>query len=380
MNILLHLFLFFTFCFTFSYSQEFTSEAIIHDGETREYLLYITSSYSENYLSPIMFNFHGGNGTSQEQIEISDMRNLADANNFIIVYPQAIADPTDDGSLNWIFKGDSDHDDIYFIDAIISELSSQCSIDIERIYACGYSLGGEFVYELLCRLNDKIAAGVAVARTMGQYQYENCNPEHPTAIMTILGTEDYESNYNGVIYNGITYYISADDTHQYWAYYNNTEDEPIEIELPDNNINDGSTVTKRIWENGDSCVSVVEYRINGGEHDWPGSFGNMDINSDDEIWDFVSNYSINGLIEDCNLSVNNNENHNEFSYYPNPIDNYLNINNHSNYKSIVIFDMNSKFIYESDLIIGNNVFDISDLQSGIYSIMIGPKTFKILKK
>tara|TARA_B100000401_G_scaffold187215_1_gene125945 strand:+ start:2185 stop:3168 length:984 start_codon:yes stop_codon:yes gene_type:complete len=327
-----------------------------------------------------MFNFHGGNGTSQEQIEISDMRNLADANNFIIVYPQAIADPTDDGSLNWIFKGDSDHDDIYFIDAIISELSSQYSIDIDRIYACGYSLGGEFVYELLCRLNDKIAAGVAVARTMGQYQYENCNPEHPTAIMTILGTEDYESNYNGVIYNGITYYISADDTHQYWAYYNNTEDEPIEIELPDNNTNDGSTVTKRIWENGDSCVSVVEYRINGGEHDWPGSFGNMDINSDDEIWDFVSNYSINGLIEDCNLSVNNNENHNEFSYYPNPIDNYLNINNHSNYKSIVIFDMNSKFIYESDLIIGNNVFDISDLQSGIYSIMIGPKTFKILKK
>ena len=380
MNILLHLFLFFTFCFTFSYSQEFTSEAIIHDGETREYQLYIPSSYSENYLSPIMFNFHGGNGTSQEQIEISDMRNLADANNFIIVYPQAIADPTDDGSLNWIFKGDSDHDDIYFIDAIISELSSQYSIDIERIYACGYSLGGEFVYELLCRLNDKIAAGVAVARTMGQYQYENCNPEHPTAIMTILGTEDYESNYNGGIYNGITYYISADDTHQYWAYYNNTEDEPIEIELPDNNINDGSTVTKRIWENGDSCVSVVEYRINGGEHDWPGSFGNMDINSDNEIWDFVSNYSINGLIEDCNLSVNNNENHNEFSYYPNPIDNYLNINNHSNYKSIVIFDMNSKFIYESDLIIGNNVFDISDLQSGIYSIMIGPKTFKILKK
>ena len=380
MNILLHLFLFFTFCFTFSYSQEFTSEAIIHDGETREYQLYIPSSYSENYLSPLMFNFHGGNGTSQEQIEISDMRNLADANNFIIVYPQAIADPTDDGSLNWIFKGDSDHDDIFFIDAIISELSSQYSIDIDRIYACGYSLGGEFVYELLCRLNDKIAAGVAVARTMGQYQYENCNPEHPTAIMTILGTEDYESNYNGVIYNGITYYISADDTHQYWAYYNNTEDEPIEIELPDNNINDGSTVTKRIWENGDSCVSVVEYRINGGEHDWPGSFGNMDINSDNEIWDFVSNYSINGLIEDCNLSVNYNENHNEFSYYPNPIDNYLNINNHSNYKSIVIFDMNSKFIYESDLIIGNNVLDISDLQSGIYSVLIGPKTFKILKK
>ena len=373
------LLIFLFFCKTLT-AQNFISQTIEYDGNTREYELYIPSSYSENFLSPLMFNFHGGNGTSQGQIAISDMRDLADNNNFILVYPQAIADPTDDGSLNWIFKGESDHDDIYFIDTLISELSSQYQIDLERVYACGYSLGGEFVYEILCRLNDKIAAGVAVARTMGQYQYENCNPEHPTAIMTILGTEDYESNYNGVVYNGVTYYISADLTHQYWTNFNNTDDNPVEIELPDYNANDGSTVTKRLWENGDSCVSVIEFRVNGGEHDWPGSFGNMDINSDDEIWDFVSKYSINGLIEDCNLSVNNNENHNEFSFYPNPIDDYLNINNHSNYKSIIIFDINSKSIYESELIIGNNVLDISALQSGIYSVKIGLKTFKILKK
>tara|TARA_X000000368_G_scaffold280521_1_gene222534 strand:- start:557 stop:1702 length:1146 start_codon:yes stop_codon:yes gene_type:complete len=361
-------------------TQNFISQTIEYDGNTREYELYIPSSYSENSLSSLMFNFHGGNGTSQGQIAISDMRDLADDNNFILVYPQAIADPTDDGSLNWIFKGESDHDDIYFIDTLISELSGQYQIDLERVYACGYSLGGEFVYELLCRLNNKIASGVAVARTMGQYQYENCYPEHPTAIMTILGTDDYESNYDGVVYNGVTYYISADETHQYWADLNNTDDNPVEIELPDYNSNDGSTVTKRLWENGNSCVSVVEFRVNGGEHDWPGSFGNMDINSDNEIWDFVSNYSINGLIEDCNLSVNNNLNNNEFSYYPNPIDTHLNISNHSNNKSIIIFDITSKSIYESDLIVGNNVLDISDLQPGVYSVKIGVKTFKILKK
>ncbi len=361
-------------------AQNYISQTIEYDGNTREYELYIPSSYSQNSLSPLMFNFHGGNSTSQSQIAISDMRDLADNNNFILVYPQAIADPTDDGSLNWIFKGDSDHDDIYFIDALISELSSQYQIDLERVYACGYSLGGEFIYELLCRLNNKIASGVAVARTMGQYQYENCNPDHPTAIMTILGTEDYESNYNGVVYNGVTYYISADETHQYWADYNNTDDNPVEIELPDYDGNDGSTVTKRLWENGNSCVSVIEFRVNGGEHDWPGSFGNMDINSDDEIWDFVSKYSINGLIEECNLSVNNNENYNQFSYHPNPIDSYLSITNHSENKRIIIFDINSKTVYESDLNLGINRFDISDLQPGMYSVKIGQNTFKIIKK
>ena len=360
-------------------AQNFISQTIEYDGNTREYELYIPSSYSQDVLSPLMFNFHGGNGTSEGQIAISDMRNLADENNFILVYPQAIADPTDDGSLNWIFKGDSDHDDIYFIDALISELSNQYQIDLERVYACGYSLGGEFVYELLCRLNNKIASGVAVARTMGQYQYENCNPEHPTAIMTILGTEDYESNYNGVVYNGVTYYISADDTHQYWVDFNNTENDPVEIELPNYSNSDGSTVTKRIWENGDSCVIVSELRVNGGGHDWPGSFGNMDINSDAEIWNFVSNFSINGLIDDCSLNSSSID-LNGISYYPNPIDSYLSIINHSENKSIIIFDINSKSIYESELVIGNNILNISDLQTGIYNVKIGQNTFRIIKK
>ena len=63
-------------------AQNFISQTIDYDGNTREYELYIPSSYSENSLSPLMFNFHGGNGTSQGQIAISDMRDLADNNNF----------------------------------------------------------------------------------------------------------------------------------------------------------------------------------------------------------------------------------------------------------------------------------------------------------
>ena len=371
--------LIFILLFKISLSQSFISQTIYYDGNNREYELYIPENYNDSNAVPLLFNFHGGNGTTSDQIYLSDMRSLADENNFIIVYPQAIADPTDDGSLNWIFKGDSDHDDIYFIESIIDELSSQYSIDLTRVYACGYSLGGEFVYELLCRLNNKIAAGVVVARTMGQYQYQNCNPEHPTAIMTILGTEDYESNYDGVVYNGVTYYISADDTHQYWTDYNNADINPSETELPNNNSSDGSTVTRRIWGNGEACVSVVELRVNGGGHDWPGSTGNMDINSNNEIWDFVSQYSINGLIEECSLSVNI-ENQSEFSYYPNPIENLLEINNQSDEESIFIYDLTGKSVYESKLVNGYNIFDISVFKPGLYNVKIGAKTFKILKK
>ena len=371
--------LIFILLFKISLSQDFISQTIYYDGNNREYELYIPENYNNSNAVPLLFNFHGGNGTMSDQIYLSDMRSLADENNFIIVYPQAIADPTDDGSLNWIFKGDSDHDDIYFIESIIDELSSQYSIDLSRVYACGYSLGGEFVYELLCRLNNKIAAGVVVARTMGQYQYENCNPEHPTAIMTILGTEDYESNYDGVVYNGVTYYISADDTHQYWTNYNNADVNPSEIQLPNNNSSDGSTVTKRIWGNGEACVAVVELRINGGGHDWPGSTGNMDINSNNEIWDFVSQYSLDGLIEECSLSVNI-DNKSEFKIHPNPVENYIQIINQSENRNFIISDLKGGVIFKSTIINGENIFDISELSPAIYILKIGQMIFKILKK
>ena len=41
---------------------------------------------------------------------------------------------------------------------------------------------------------------------------------------------------------------------------------------------------------------VEELKVIGGGHDWPGSFGNMTIDANREIWQFVSRYDINGLI------------------------------------------------------------------------------------
>ena len=48
---------------------------------------------------------------------------------------------------------------------------------------------------------------------------------------------------------------------------------------------------------------VEELKVIGGGHDWPGSFGNMTIDANIEIWQFVSRYDINGLIGCITTSV-----------------------------------------------------------------------------
>ena len=152
--------------------------------------------------------------------------------------------------------------------------------------------GGEFAYELACRLSNRIAAIGVVSRSMLFDIYNQCSPAHPIAVLTIHRTND---DYDGIIYGGITYFPSLNDVNEYWVNYNHTDTIPTVVNMPDLNTSDGSIVERYSRNNGDGGVSVEHYKVIGGGHDWPGSFGNMDIDASLEIWNFGSKYDINGL-------------------------------------------------------------------------------------
>ena len=292
-----------------TYSQIQQNRTMLFDGNNREYIIYVPSIYDGSEAYPLMFNFHGGGGISNDFININDMRSVADTAGFIAVYPQAAVDPND-GSNAWLHKAPTSHDDVFFIEAIIDTLSNDFFIDNDRVYACGYSEGGIFSYELACRLNNRIAAISSVSGSMlvdsfrdSYYNLGFCSPVHPTAILLIPGTNDFSPHSTYIGFQ--PYYMSADEITTYWSNYNNTDINPSISQLPNINTSDGSTVEHRVWENGDNCLRVEELKVNGGEHDWPGTFGNMDIDATSEIWDFASQFNINGLIN-CSSTFQNN--------------------------------------------------------------------------
>jgi hypothetical protein len=43
-------------------------------------------------------------------------------------------------------------------------------------------------------------------------------------------------------------------------------------------------------------TQVSHYKVIGGGHDWFGAWGNMDINSSELIWSFVSQFDLDGKI------------------------------------------------------------------------------------
>ena len=369
---LFHSLLLFIVCISFSYAQGYISETIQYDGLTREYSIYVPASYDGTNSFPLLFNFHGGGGDIASQIAIADMSPIADTENFIVVYPQARQDPSDGNSFNWIPKVPGTFDDVPFISSLIDTIAINYEIDQNRIYACGYSLGGDMSFELACKLNSRIAAIAPVARTMQANPDSFCFPEHPTGVLTILGTDDNNSQYNGITYDGVEYYLSAAATHSYWANHNNCDVNPTMSTV-------SPSVERYTWSTTSGCSYVEELKVIGGGHDWPGSFGNMTIDASEEIWQFVSRYDINGLIECSTASINEYSKDN-FRVYPNPVNSELTIEmDLSEEKKYRIYSTIGELVSSGKLNSNLNTIDLSSLPPNVYVLNINSHSVKLVK-
>ena len=372
MTKLFHSLFLFIVCISFSYAQGYISETIQYDGLTREYSIYVPASYDGTTSFPLLFNFHGGGGVIASQIAIADMSTIADTANFIVVYPQARQDPSDGNSFNWIPKVPGTFDDVPFISSLIDTIAINYEIDQNRIYACGYSLGGDMSFELACKLNSRIAAIAPVARTMQANPDSFCFPEHPTGVLTILGTDDNTSPYNGITYLGTEYYLSAAATHSYWANHNNCDVNPTMSTV-------SPSVERYTWSTISGCSYVEELKVIGGGHDWPGSFGNMTIDASEEIWQFVSRYDINGLIECSTASINEYSKDN-FRVYPNPVSSELTIEmDLSEEKKYRIYSTIGELVSSGKLNSNLNIIDLSSLPPNIYVLNINNHSVKLVK-
>ena len=260
------------------------AQSIVHDGVNREYVLYIPNSYDGTSSVPVLFNFHGFGDNASDYMNNADMRAVAESDTFILVYPQGSCL---DGSSHWNpcpTGGDnkSTVDDVGFVESMISEISSQYNVDMERIYATGYSNGGMMAYGLANYKSDLIAAVASVSGAM-----LDCigSTSHPMPVVHLHGTSD------GVLpYNGSSDWSSAQSTLDHWINFNNTITTPI----ASSDNSGGMTIEHYVYDQGDSSVSVEHYKFTGGDHVWF-SATYQGQNTSQLVWNFVSRYDINGL-------------------------------------------------------------------------------------
>lgn len=356
------------------FSQTTVNETISHDGGEREYIVHYPASYDGTEAVPLLLVFHGLGSSNDVIMGYSDFNEIADTANFIVVYPQGTVYL---GFTHWNvggFSAGSPTDDVDFVDALLDTLIDDFVIDETKIYSTGMSNGGFFSFRLACELSSRIAAVASVTGSMTSSNFDDCTPSHPTAVLQIHGNSD-----GTVPYGGDAGMESIEDVLGYWVDYNNCPETPYFEELPDVSTGDG-TVEYYSYLSGDGCSRVDHYKVLGGDHTWPGAWGNMDIESSPIIWNFLSMHNIDGWTGCTTLGQVDLDLSETIQVYPNPSSGQFTLVSDQIGSEFDIINVLGQTVLSGTIQEGNQQLDLSDFPKEIYFLKIGTEYIRLVKK
>ena len=266
-------------------------------GQERQYYLYLPDGISDD--APLVFVLHGYSGDALGIMNYSGMNQVADDNGFAVCYPQGLSD---DWDYNFWNVGYDWHeyetvDDVEFLTELAEYLRGEYDLSRDHVFSTGMSNGGDMSYLLACEASAVFRAIAPVAGCMMTWIYDSCAPANPMPVFEIHGTDDDVTWWEGAdeIFNdGWGPWESVDTTFNFWIQLNGCTDFTMDT-LPDINTSDSSYVISHKNTNGVNNNEVWLYEVVNGGHDWPGAYGNMDINSSEEIWNFFTNFIDNSL-------------------------------------------------------------------------------------
>ena len=234
------------------------------NGANRSMLVYAPSGIEKD--RPLIIQMHGMNQDAPYQKNAAKWESIADTARFVVVFPNG-------ENKAWDISGDKD---LNFIKAIINEMYSKYGIDKKRVYVSGFSMGGMMSYHVANKMGDQIAA---IAPVSGGGSPNS--PKRSMPIMHTHGTTDDVVNYNSTV-----------NTLKSWVNTQKCSSSSQKIKpYPANRS--GSAASLEIWSGCNDGVEVRLMTIDGKGH-WY-SMDEASVNTSVEIWNFVKNYSLDGV-------------------------------------------------------------------------------------
>jgi polyhydroxybutyrate depolymerase len=255
-------------------------DTIIHDGIVRTFKLHVPASYSANTKTALVIALHGYTSSATDTENGTGLSEKADAEGFIVVYPNGLPYPwTTNNPQAWNWGGPFEEwtqgtDDVEFIDQMIELICKYYTIDRNRIYVTGHSMGSIMTYHLEYELSNKIAA---IATHSGQMVYLPTEaPGNKISILNLHALDDELVPYYGGV-SGQILYSSVDDVLSHWsALYSCSQQ-------PDTTFQNADYMIKEWTCSGNTEIKL--YLLNKGGHTWFNT-SNSCIQANDIIWDF----------------------------------------------------------------------------------------------
>jgi polyhydroxybutyrate depolymerase len=214
--------------------------------------------------APLVLELHPSGGTAATQQALADIDGLADAEGFVVAYPQGIIPLW--GGFQWHVPDEplvdgtptppTAPDDVAYIAAVIRAVSERVAIDPHRIYATGFSGGARMTSQLGCTIPE-IAA---IAPIAGVRYPAPCDLARPASVIALHGTADMTNPFDG---NGAVYWsYSVPEAMQRWATHDGCAIEPTVTQV-------APTATRSDYSGCAAGVTVELYALAGEDHAWP---------------------------------------------------------------------------------------------------------------
>jgi polyhydroxybutyrate depolymerase len=215
---------------------------------------------------------HGSSGDAPTIEHQSGMDSLADAQRFLVAYPNGTGGafglyPSDWNAGTCCGGANRDNiDDLGFLTSLVAEVNAHLALDSHRVYAAGFSSGGYMAYHAGCQL---AATFAAIAAVSGSLADDSCVPAKPVPVFATNGTDDPEVPYDSDAPSGPGPVPNIADTLppsiQFWSSTNGCAAKSakgtVKLVAADVELTHMTACTG---------ADVDFYRIQGGTHGWPG--------------------------------------------------------------------------------------------------------------
>jgi polyhydroxybutyrate depolymerase len=270
-----------------TFAQTTVDSLLTADGY-RTYRVHTPPGFQPSEHLPLVLNLHGVGSNNAQQEVYSGMNAVADAERFVVVYPNGV-------NSSWNL-GLGTVDEYGFFTALLDTLAVTYGINTERTYACGMSQGGYMSFVLACALYERIAAIASVAGSMALGLDLFCAPTRPVPVMMVHGTADGIVPYTGGIQS-----LAVPSVIAFWVAHNGCDPVPVITPIPNSVPWDLCTAVREDHGNGELGSAVALIRVEGGGHTWPGSaipvgVTNQDISASQAIWEFFEGHSLSGAL------------------------------------------------------------------------------------
>jgi polyhydroxybutyrate depolymerase len=254
----------------------------------RTFEYYIPTGFTNSTPVPLLFSFHGLGSTGDAQRDLTKFDELADAEGFIAVFPNATnatkegisscdnvtLPPLPGAEIQWNLGAGSLQtcggvDDVGFVVDMVHWFKANYAINASRIYATGMSDGALFSYLLAFNLTGTFAAIVPVCGPM-PWGFDNANfTAAPITVIEIHGTSDPIIYYNGYGGYGGNVTLSVNETIAYWKNVDNITSPAVTTTWNSAAVDPNTQVTRYVYSGGTNGTQVILFKVVNGGHTWP---------------------------------------------------------------------------------------------------------------